>query len=87
MCVGGGGVGPHVSPLDPPMLTSSERIRELNTYYKNTLVIGQMILFNSCPTFLSFFLSFFLYILPDPLSNIIGRCALYTPGCRKKAYK
>ena len=28
----------------------------------------------------SFFLSFFLYILPDPLSSIIGRCTLYTPG-------
>ena len=26
--------------------------------------------------------SFFLYILPDPLSSIIGRCTLYTPGCR-----
>ena len=26
------------------------------------------------------FLSFFLYILPDPLSSIIGRCTLYTPG-------
>ena len=26
-------------------------------------------------------LSFFLYILPDPLSSIIGRCTLYTPGC------
>ena len=33
------------------------------------------------------FLSFFLYILPDPLSSIIGRCTLYTPGCRMKAYK
>ena len=32
-------------------------------------------------------LSFFLYILPDPLSSIIGRCTLYTPGCRMKAYK
>ena len=31
--------------------------------------------------------SFFLYILPDPLSSIIGRCTLYTPGCRMKAYK
>ena len=26
------------------------------------------------------FLSFFLYILPDPLASIIGRCTLYTPG-------
>ena len=25
-------------------------------------------------------LSFFLYILPDPLSSIIGRCTLYIPG-------
>ena len=31
------------------------------------------------------FLSFFLYILPDPLSSIIGRCTLYTPGCRMKS--
>ena len=35
--------------------------------------------------FLSSF--FFLYILPNPLSSIIGRCTLYTPGCRMKAYK
>ena len=35
----------------------------------------------------SCFLSFFLYIMPDPLSSIIGRCTLYTPGCRMKAYK
>ena len=27
---------------------------------------------------LTAFLSFFLYILPDPLSSIIGRCTLYT---------
>ena len=33
------------------------------------------------------YLSFFLYILPDPLSSIIGRCTLYTPGCRMRAYK
>ena len=33
------------------------------------------------------FLSFFLYILPDPLSSIMGRCTLYTPGCRMKAFK
>ena len=26
--------------------------------------------------------SFFLYILPDPLSSIIGRCTLYTPILR-----
>ena len=32
-------------------------------------------------------LFFFLYILPDPLASIIGRCTLYTPGCRMKAYK
>ena len=32
-------------------------------------------------------LFFFLYILLDPLSSIIGRCTLYTPGCRMKAYK
>ena len=25
-------------------------------------------------------LSFFFYILPDPLAKIIGRCTLYTPG-------
>ena len=31
-------------------------------------------------------LSIFLYILPDPLSSIIGRCTLYTPVCRMKAY-
>ena len=33
--------------------------------------------------------SFFLCILPDPISSItcIGRCTLYTPGCRMKAYK
>ena len=45
--------------------------------------------FRQFPAFsgLSFFLSFFLYILPDPLSSIIGRCTLYTPGCRMKAYK
>ena len=30
---------------------------------------------------------YFLFILPDPLSSIIGRCTLYTPGCRIKAYK
>ena len=36
---------------------------------------------------LAVFLSFFLYILPDPLSSIIGRCTLYTPGCRMKACK
>ena len=29
----------------------------------------------------------FLYILPDPLLSIIGRCTLYTSGCRMKAYK
>ena len=29
-------------------------------------------------------LSFLLYILPDPLSSIVGRCTL---GCRMKAYK
>ena len=34
-----------------------------------------------------FFFSFFLYILPDPLSSIIGMCTLYTPGCRMKAHK
>ena len=36
-----------------------------------------------------FFSSFFhfLYILPDPLLSIIGRCTLYTQGCRMKAYK
>ena len=28
-----------------------------------------------------------LYILPDPLGSIIGRCTLYTPGCRMKAYE
>ena len=45
------------------------------------------------------FLSFFLYILPDPLVSIIGRCTLYTrvagwkptsnlhSGSRMKAYK
>ena len=33
----------------------------------------------------SFF--FFLYILPDALLSIIGRCTLYTRGCRMKAYK
>ena len=29
------------------------------------------------------FLSFFLYILPDPISSIIGRCSCnsYTMGC------
>ena len=32
-------------------------------------------------------LSFFLYILPSARSSIIGRCTLYTPGCRMKAYK
>ena len=32
-------------------------------------------------------LSFFLSILPDLLASIIGSCALYTPGCRMKAYK
>ena len=32
-------------------------------------------------------LSFFLYIVPDPLSSIIGRCTLYTPVCRMNAYK
>ena len=32
-------------------------------------------------------ISFFLYILPDPLASIIGRCTLYTPGCRMNAYK
>ena len=35
--------------------------------------------------YLSFFLIF--YILPDPILSIIGRCTLYTPGCRMKAYK
>ena len=30
---------------------------------------------------------YFLYILPDPLSSIIGRGTLYTSGCRIKAYK
>ena len=30
---------------------------------------------------------FFLYILPNPLASIISRCALYTLGCRMKAYK
>ena len=29
---------------------------------------------------LVYFLSFFLYILSDPLSSIMGRCTLYTPG-------
>ena len=29
----------------------------------------------------------FSIILPDPLSSIIGRCTLYTPCCRMKAYK
>ena len=33
----------------------------------------------------SFFLS--LYTAWRPLSSIIGRCTLYTPGCRMKAYK
>ena len=33
------------------------------------------------------FSSFFLYILLDPFSSIIGRCTLYTPGCRMRAYK
>ena len=33
------------------------------------------------------YLSIYLYILSDPLSSIIGRCTLYTPGCRMKAYK
>ena len=28
-----------------------------------------------------------VYKLPDTLSSIIGRCTLYTPGCRMKAYK
>ena len=32
-----------------------------------------------------FFLSFFLYILPDPLSSIIGRCTLYTPGLQDES--
>ena len=31
--------------------------------------------------------SFFLYILSDALTDIIDRCALYTPGNRKKASK
>ena len=35
--------------------------------------------------FLSFFLS--LYTAWRSLSSIIGRCTLYTPGCRMKAYK
>ena len=26
------------------------------------------------------------FFLPDPLSNIIGSCTLYTSGCRMKAY-
>ena len=30
--------------------------------------------------------TFFLCILPDPLSNIIIRCTLYTPDCRMKVY-
>ena len=30
---------------------------------------------------------YFLYILPDPVSSIIGRCTLYTLVCRIKAYK
>ena len=36
-----------------------------------------------------FFLSFFfsIYTAWRSLSSIIGRCTLYTPGCRMKAYK
>ena len=30
---------------------------------------------------------YFLDILPDPLSIFIGRCTLYTRGCKIKAYK
>ena len=35
--------------------------------------------------FLSFFLSLSLYTAWRSLSSIIGRCTLYTPGCRMKA--
>ena len=34
-----------------------------------------------------FFFFFSLYILPYALLDILGRCTLYTPGCRMKAYK
>ena len=32
-------------------------------------------------------LSFFLYILSDALTSMIGSCTLYISGCRMKAYK
>ena len=32
-------------------------------------------------------LSFFFYILHDPLTSIIDRCTLYTRGCRTKAFR
>ena len=38
-------------------------------------------------TFLSLSLSLSLYTPWRSLSSIIGRCTLYTPGCRMKAYK
>ena len=36
---------------------------------------------HACDLFL-----FFLYILSDPLSSIIGRCTLYTPGYLPQVY-
>ena len=50
----------------------------LTFYY--CMVVLLLFLCNLFIIFVYFLISFFLYILPDPLSSIIDRCTLYTPG-------